>query len=391
VRKFHKLLNGDQGALHEQLLPTDGQERFLRGAKNKIRNHLRVGIEQASMEVLNTDKSVSPRFRTQGSWAYGSCIQPARQPPQEMDWDYGVYLPVDLLDDNVTPRVAAQAYFDLVEGLLIDLCARNGDWALGEKKDRCIRVSVGNDTHVDVALYAAPADQFAEVNDRLVEATKAYGTADFALSMEQRLSEAAEISAEQSWADFEGMMVATRNGEWEASDAEVIAQWFRDQKDIHGEQLQRVWRYLKAWRDFQWTKGGPSSVTLMLIACRHFERFTGRDDKALIHLAKHLPEAIAQDVVEEGIDPTHDFNRSLTPEKREEARRRAAWFAKALEEVRTNVVQPQAEVIALLRQQWGPRIPNRPQGVEYDSPADQVRETPARQVVVPPVNRSWAG
>jgi hypothetical protein len=387
MRKFHKLLHGT-GSLYDQIVPTTEQEKTLRDAKNKVRDHLRIGIHAASVAKLKMAHAVYPRFRTQGSWAYASCIQQAHVPPQEMDWDYGVYLPVEALDDAGTPRVVAGDYFDAVEALLKDLCDEEG-WKLGKEKDHCIRVHVTAWAHVDVALYAAPADQFANVSDRNVESVEKAYTFDAALNA-RLLSEASEISVEQNWDEFDDMMVATRKGTWERSDAEAIANWFRDQREIHGDQLQRIWRYIKAWRDFVWKEGGPSSVMLMLIASHHFEKVFGRDDLALTQVVKALPGAITNDVYEEGIDPEHNFNR-MTGEERAEARRHAEQLFLVLHEARTNVVQPKSAVIDALRSQWGARMPGREADVENDSPADQLRETPARKVPPPIVDSSFAG
>jgi hypothetical protein len=388
MRKFHKLLHGE-GALYGELLPTQQQEDLLRAAKNKIRNRLRARIEAASVAELGVEKPVSPRFRTQGSWAYKSCVQPA-QDPQEMDWDYGVYLPVDVLDDAGTPKVAAAAYFDLVERLLTELSDEEDGWSMGKEKNHCIRVHVADWAHVDVALYAAPAAEFEKVNDRYVETALNKRMAADSISFAEQLSEAAEISTEQSWEDFDDMMVATRKGVWERSDAEEVARWFRQQNEVHGEQLQRVWRYLKAWRDAQWKEGGPSSVALMLVATRHFEKCIGRDDRALAKVSKYLSGALSQDIFEEGIDPDHNFNRLNTAE-RKVASDKATSLASALDQALSDVTSPKSRVIALLRSQWGMRVPDREADVEHDSPAEQVRETPARKVVAPVVGSSYAG
>lgn len=389
MRKFHKLLHG-ASAFYQAIVPTPEQEAGLRKAKNKIRDHLRSRIETASKTVLGMEKAVAPRFRTQGSWAYGACIQPAQVPPQEMDWDYGVYLPVEAWEETGTPRVAASAYFNLVETLLRELCEKE-KWNLGKEKNHCIRVHIGNHAHVDIALYAAPAEQFIKVSDLEIErAEKAVVAMDSATASLEQLNEASEISIEQDWDDFEGMMVATRKGIWEPSDAEAIARWFRDQLAIHGEQLQRIWRYLKAWRDFQWPEEGPSSVLLMLVASRHFDKQFGRDDKGLAHVARFLPQALGEDYFEEGIDGEHNFNR-LDIKGRADAQLRATHLVNALRESLNNVIQPRDAVITALRGQFGQRIPNREADVEHDSPADQVRETPARQVVPPVVNSSYAG
>ena len=40
-----------------------------------------------------------------------------------MDWDYGIYLPVTVWEDNGPPHAMAKAYFDLVEGSIAERSA----------------------------------------------------------------------------------------------------------------------------------------------------------------------------------------------------------------------------------------------------------------------------
>ena len=102
----------------DSIKPTNDQREVLFNAKNEIRDHLRPRIREATIKVLGMDKAVTPRFRTQGSWSYKTCVQPAWNPPQEMDWDFGVYLPVSVWEDGGPPHAMAKLYFKLVEGLL---------------------------------------------------------------------------------------------------------------------------------------------------------------------------------------------------------------------------------------------------------------------------------
>ncbi len=55
---------------------------------------------------------------------------------------------------------------------------------------------------------------------------------------------------EDFWAEMEDIHLAMRNGEWKKSDPEQVSKWFNDRVTEHGDQLRRVCRYLKAWRDY---------------------------------------------------------------------------------------------------------------------------------------------
>ncbi|MFW5259181.1 cyclic GMP-AMP synthase DncV-like nucleotidyltransferase [Pseudomonas aeruginosa] len=98
--------SADAEHLHGALLPDDEQRAFLRSCRTKIKDYLKPAIANATVHVLGMQKQVQPRFRTQGSWAYSTCIQPAHTLDQEMDLDYGVYLPVDVWLENGPPAVA---------------------------------------------------------------------------------------------------------------------------------------------------------------------------------------------------------------------------------------------------------------------------------------------
>lgn len=95
--KLNRLLfaTGEE-VFFDSIEPTKAHREVLFTAKNEIRDHLRARIREATIKVLGMDNAVTPRFRTQGSWSYKTCVQPAWQPPQEMDWDFGVYLPVSV-------------------------------------------------------------------------------------------------------------------------------------------------------------------------------------------------------------------------------------------------------------------------------------------------------
>lgn len=262
--------------LHGELLPENEQRTFLRSCRTKIRDYLKPAIAEATVSLLGMQKRVQPRFRTQGSWAYNTCIQPAHSFDQEMDLDYGVYLPVDVWQESGPPAKMAKAYFDLVESLLQILCAQEG-WTLvtgKAAKDTCIRIDVASWAHIDVPLYAAPAEDFEKVVERttlLKAEARAINAMDSCLGLE---SAQVLYTNAQTWDDLDQIMMASRTGKWMASDPETVAKWFRDQIirfGALGEQFLRVCRYVKAWRDFNWKTGGPTSVSLMIAIAQGFE------------------------------------------------------------------------------------------------------------------------
>ncbi len=250
--KLNRLLHSPatNGTFADNIAVSPAQRKFLVSCKNKIRDYLRPAIEAASATALGMDREVTPRFRTQGSWAYGTCVHPCTLPPQEMDWDFGVYLPITVWEENGPPARMAKAYFTLVEQLLEKLCDEEG-WTLNKSKGTCIRVNVATWAHLDVPLYAASEAEFKKVREVMLKAEAArksfaMDSADFAESV------TFGDLVGQSWDEMEGIVLATRSGEWLASDPNDVAKWFKDRLEEHGEQLQRVCRFLKAWRDYRW-------------------------------------------------------------------------------------------------------------------------------------------
>lgn len=382
---LHRLFyhSTESDAFHGVILPTDAQEAHLTQAKNKIRDHLREAIERASIVALGQPKKVTPRFRTQGSWSYSLCNQPAHVPPQEMDWDLGVYLPVSVWEES-QPRFAAQAYYKLLEDSLRSLCARER-WTM-TPKETCIRVHIGRAAHIDVPPYAAPDKQFAAIQERVL--AKA-----LALKESTAVNDAiafGEMPGEE-WDTLTDIVLATRSGKWEKSDPAVVSDWFRDRVAEFGDQFRRICRYLKAWRDFQWTEGGPSSVCLMVCAAQSFKKMPGRDDAALLEVARELGDRLAGEVREELINPDDDFNKKLSPDERADAAAKARAFYGALKSAVEAASYQKAGVLARLKTEFGSRFPTNPAWVSDSTPQDIVRVAPVIAVPQPEVRRTNSG
>ena len=303
-----------------------------------------------------------------------------------MDWDYGVYLPVTVWEENGPPHLMAKTYFELVERLLKSLCQKEG-WTLLSGKDTCIRIQVASWAHIDLPLYAAPEAEFIKIRERITMESaslkKALDSADF--------SESYGDEQQQAWADLDRVVMATRKGEWKPSDPEVIARWFGDRVDESGEQLRRVCRYLKAWRDVQWQNGGPSSVSLMIAAVQNFTENPGRDDLALESVATHLADVFLLDLRELGIDNgAEDFNR-LTEIEREDASQRLQKLAGSLKNSRMLGVHLKDQAIRQLAQQLGHRVPDDANLIEPDTGAAGIRTISPTRVPPPVIPSTSAG
>ncbi|MBL8298230.1 MAG: hypothetical protein JNN30_07790 [Rhodanobacteraceae bacterium] len=389
--KLHKLFLNDKNSesFDEVIAPSSVQRKVLVDAKNDIRDHLRRTIRAASVAILEMDRTIEPRFRTQGSWAYRTCVQPAHLPPQEIDWDFGVYLPVTVWNEQGPPIAMAKKYFDLVESALAGLC-KGKKWTLDRSKSSCVRVRIASWAHIDIPLYAAPEEEFLQIAEKALAVATASGRFRESVYLGESKDEG-ELT-EGAWDFLDDIHMATRSGVWVKSDPEDVSLWFTARVEQHGEQLRRVCRYLKAWRDYHWRDGGgPTSVSIMIAVAQSFTPAPRRDDIALEHGATILSKALRGDIREYGIDECKDdFNR-LDAAQRVTAAELAKELANRLHMARQYGVHLIPDALRIVKAQFGPRISDDISFIELDSGAETVRQTPATAVVPPLVGATQAG
>ncbi|KPY27180.1 CBASS cGAMP synthase, partial [Pseudomonas coronafaciens] len=244
-----------------------------------------------------------------------------------------------------------------------------------------------NWAHIDLPLYAAPEDEFENITERLsLEKAMLDGLEQFATARAKD-----ESYEPQEWKDLDHIAMATRSGEWRDSDPEAVANWFRDRIEEHGEQLRRVCRYLKAWRDVHWDTGGPTSVSIMIAVAQNFVAQPGRDDLVTEAAAKHLGVVFRGEIREAGIDDEkEDFNR-LEGSDRATAARRFAELGTAIHECRMMREHQKGQAVAQMKAQFGSRMPWDTSLIEVGSDLDSIRNDIPEKVVPPVVLSSSAG
>lgn len=247
-------------------------------ARKDIRQALRDGLSQALRNKGYEGETCDPKFYIQGSWAYKTLNRPCQTPPQQSDVDDGVYLPLSIMKEE-KPHLAIDDFFEAVHEVLKPLCDGNG-WSL-ERKPNCMRAVISPCAHIDLPLYVIPDVQY-----KLLKA-----------AMEARGVSAMDgivvCSTTQSWKKLpsDKILLASDRG-WIKSDPLAMKEWFEMEVQDKGEQLRRVVRYIKGFRDQQWDEKGPSSILLMAAACPLFEFESKRDDLALLNVVKGIPQAL---------------------------------------------------------------------------------------------------
>ncbi|HEY9211802.1 MAG TPA: CBASS cGAMP synthase [Ancylobacter sp.] len=297
---YHRVFTGPSGAdSYLATLTLEGsREKTLRDARDECREAIREGLRHWSSLVTknelferifadNAPTILKPKFRMQGSFVYRTLNDPAYAPPQQIDLDDGVFLPVSFLKEQGRdhPALVSAGYFQAVESVLKPVCDTHG-WKL-KGKSTCVRVELDQHAHIDFALYAIPDDEFtalleAELFNKAMDARNFLRDhVEFSEPLYQRLQE-------------DQIMLAHREEGWKPSDPRKLEDWFKKALSRHGEQIRRVSRYLKGWRDFRWESCRLSSITLMAcVVTVYNEAAQGlvddRDDLALLTIAAQMP------------------------------------------------------------------------------------------------------
>ncbi|WP_055137112.1 CBASS cGAMP synthase [Pseudomonas corrugata] len=345
------------------LVETEKQE--INSARADVRDELRKKLPAAMKARGYNGEERKPKFFIQGSWAYKTLNRPCQTPPQQSDVDDGVYLPMSIITEENRPIMAIQDFRAAVWDVLKPMCDEKG-WTLSSKAT-CMRVEVSVTAHIDLPLYAIPDDQYALI----VEGMEArnYGVLKgFAINSEQ-----------DSWKKLpsDKILLACED-KWIVSDPLKMKEWFELEISDKEEQLRRVIRYIKAFRDQQWEKGGPSSILLMAAACPLFEFHYKRDDLALLAVVSGLPKALREGV-KSPVDSKVYLTDALGENGIEEAAEKFETFKKHL--VASIEDSAQKEMACLwMRTMLGERFPNRP-----DLIGDPVsKPMPAAMAAIPP-------
>jgi hypothetical protein len=347
----------DKDAFLDNLTLTEQEKTQLEAARVDIRNCLRDGVP-AVLQAQGFDGEVPrPRFFTQGSWSYKTLNAPAKE-PQQADLDDGSYLPMTFVKQTKRPSTASQIFFAAAEEALRPLVAKN-KWGMDTSKDTCIRVEISKKAHIDIPLYAIPDEEFMLLKAAMEH--RGYdGTYDSAIKAEQDV-----------WTALppDSVLLAHRKENWKKSDPRPLRDWFVGEVEAKGTQLRRVVRYLKAFRDWRWPEGGPSSILLMAAAVPMFDAQHGRDDLALLNVVSGMAAALRA-----GVDNPTDANESLTerlgPEKVEEAALAFEAFEKYLRGA-LDCSSPE-QACAWMIEKFGSRFPNEPSWVKISSVKDTV-------------------
>lgn len=218
---------------HRQIALTAGNKIVLRmaleGIRGKISKHFRDILQQPG-----------PKFNSQGSYAMSTLINPING---EYNLNEGVHLHhLDNQDSVSWPTGKAARQW------LIDAFKNFGRVKILEK-NACVRLRYVGLYNVDLPLYGM-------LNGR-------------------------------------SMLAMSDDNNWSFNDPHAMTQWFDSHFSLHGEQLRRIIRYVKAWADFQslYDIQMPNGFVLSVLVARHYQDDI-RDDVAMAYTLKVISKAI---------------------------------------------------------------------------------------------------
>ena len=383
---------------HQAIQLPEEIKRVLRNADKEIRVTVRQAanlVTQAGKEMsLATNKyrearqeplSLEVRFLRQGGTVYKTDINPAHLPPQQSDLDDGIYVKTSFLSHD-EPGLASRKLFKLVEEALRPLCERKG-WRL-EKKNTCIRVELDNTKHIDLPLYAIPDEEFISLKESLRDAS-GYSM-DMACSNMQNILE----RHKNLRIPTDRVMLAHREFGWVHSDPRALHDWFEEQFNRYGPQLRRQCRYLKGWRDFFFSSGGPSSVTLMVCAANTYrlgkiKAEDDRDDLAFMHITENLPEMFNREITNPVLSDAPSLNDWDDLERQQ--------FVNATQTLHSHVDGALNGhyivdiTVERLQKALGERVPNRPDLVKAFPKSFEIKRQNVVTSALPQVRRTTSG
>ena len=356
MRDMSILFKSTTNGFLEKLNLSVEQKTIIHEALSKIKTRI--------SDVISKEYAIHPRYMTQGSAGYKTQNQPCWS-TQEIDYDLGCYLPFSDIEETGKPYRAAKVFFETVDMALEKLVEEENWNGICKEKDTCCRVLLTKDTHIDIPLYSVPDKEFPAIREFCGDMRKSICS-----------SESYDFDIEEeSWEnfDYDEVLLAHRKDGWKKSDPRKINMYFRMQFEMKGEQLRRICRYIKAWRDYKWKIGGPTSIYLMCLVEDLFIRGNSfGDDVELLEILKKIPERLNSPVINKS------ENEELKMKKTEDLtllKDYAKEFSKDLKQALIDTNISDRDACQLIQKHLGKRFPIM-DNLKTKELAENIRSTP---------------
>ncbi len=232
------------------------KEDQLRTSRDALRTKIRNFLKEKKVKDI--------RFYRQGSYAHHTIINPL---DGDYDIDDGVYM--DLTEIQNEP--STQTIHNWIKE-----AAKGHTQQDPQDKEACIRAKFKQGYHVDLPAYKVERD-----DDN----------------------------------DDETYYLAKKQAGWEESNPRAMTDWFQEQTKANSEQLHRLVKYFKAWKDFRTLKTKtklPSGLTLTILTCQEFQSDI-RDDISFYETAKKILSRLEDDdAIWKPYEPTENMRDYLS-------------------------------------------------------------------------------
>jgi hypothetical protein len=312
------------GKFHEKVAVSSARKAQLRTSRNATRER----IKRHFSEVM---KVSPPTFDGQGSYSMNTLVNPI---DRRYDIDDGVYLQHLGADRSAWPTTAT------VHGWLIDATKDSTDEP-PQDRDRCVRViyKATPPYHIDLPAYVMENDA------------------------PQLFDKSRENAKEAPVSPYE-------------SDPAAMTDWFCGKVD-DDDQLRRLVRYTKGWKDFKFNQGTAVAKGLML-ATLLAETFV-TDDRDDVALSKTIDAANARmklsTVVRKPVTPFEDMTAGWTKEQREDFLERLQQFRDLASDAVAE--KDKAKAAKIWQKLFGDRFPDAEPEPEKKTESAQKTAAPA--------------
>lgn len=293
---------------HDKFINFNSNIILTNSKKEKIIKSRDAVKDKIKTYFTDTLKFKQPKFYMQGSFVINTVINPIDN--EEVDLDYGVYLQ-HLPDDQdkwITPKKAHELILDSLENHTKDGC---------ESKTSCVRVVYKNFYHLDLPIY-------------IMHKEKAY-------------------------------LAQTKENKWINSDSKEFKDWFYE-KSNGNEQLNRLIRYFKAWRDFN--NKDFTSIELTILMVNNYVKSEKDDISLKKTLNKIIENMEFSKKVEKPVSPFEDLWESLSNNKKNKKIETLENFYDDLLTALNN--ESYSKGYLILRELFGERMPKLKNDEEKD-------------------------
>ena len=240
---------------HDNISLSNNQIDNLRTGRDALRDIIRDWFD-------DNDKQ-KPHFCWQGSFAMKTTVSPING--GEYDLDDGVYLS-GYSEKEISDWPATSTVHNWIKSAVTGHTKEDP-----VDKNTCVRVIYTKGYHIDYPIYIEKGDI-------------AY--------------------------------LAHKRDGWIESDPKAFKEWFLEKVQTHGEQLRRLTKYMKAWKDY---KEIPlKGIEITILVAENFIEYEGRDEKSLCETVKNILAVLkANFTCKKPVSPYEDLFREVSKTKKD--------------------------------------------------------------------------